>query len=224
MVEIIPAVIPQSFKDIEGKAEAVRGLVKTIQIDIMDGIFVPQKSWPYTGDKVHIFEKLIEREQRLPYWEELDFEIDLMVKNSKTAVEKWIQAGATRIIIHFESTKNLEEVLGGHDKPKMCELGLALNIQTPNDEIEPWLSRFNFVQFMGIETIGYQGEPFSLKVIPKIQDLRKKHPEVIISVDGGVNFLSAPLLVKAGANRLVAGSAIWGSDGVKGMIEKLKSF
>ena len=120
MVEIIPAVIPQSFKDIEGKAEAVRGLVKTIQIDIMDGIFVPQKSWPYTGDKVHIFEKLIEREQRLPYWEELDFEIDLMVKNSKTAVEKWIQAGATRIIIHFESTKNLEEVLAGHDKTKTC--------------------------------------------------------------------------------------------------------
>ena len=106
----------------------------------------------------------------------------------------------------------------------MCELGLALNIQTPNDEIEPWLSRFNFVQFMGIETIGYQGEPFSLKVIPKIQDLRKKHSEVIISVDGGVNFLSAPLLVKAGANRLVAGSAIWESDDVKGTIEKLKSF
>ena len=75
---------------------------------------------------------------------------------------------------------------------------------------------------MGIAKIGYQGQPFDGQVIQKIQDLRKQYPEVTISVDGGVNFETAPKLIEAGATRLVSGSTILQSNNPEKTIEQLK--
>jgi ribulose-phosphate 3-epimerase len=110
------------------------------------------------------------------------------------------------------------------------ELGLAINIDTPNTDIYPYLSRVDdeglmpvdFVQFMGIRKIGYQGEPFAEEVYGKIRELRAHNPDIIISVDGGVNLENAPILLEAGANRLIAGSAVFDSDDIKSVIEKFK--
>ena len=225
-IEIIPAIIPQSWEEIETKTEQIRGLTKTVQIDITDGVFVPEKSWPYISQGSDEFESLVRGEKGFPHWEELNYEIDLMVNEPQFVIQNWITAGAARIIVHVESTHHLEEIVQSFGKDELGsfrshELGVALNIQTPNDVLYDIIHRIDFVQCMGIEKIGYQGEPFSEKVIPKIKDLRRRFPEAIISVDGGVNETSAPKLIAVGVNRLVSGSAIWNAPDIKRAIRKL---
>jgi len=148
------------------------------------------------------------------------------VNEPELVIQNWITAGAARIIVHVESTHHLEEIVQSFGKDELGsfrshELGVALNIQTPNDVLYDIIHRIDFVQCMGIEKIGYQGEPFSEKVIPKIKDLRRRFPEAIISVDGGVNETSAPKLIAVGVNRLVSGSAIWNAPDIKRAIRKL---
>src|SRR3989344_9156791 len=212
-IEIIPAIIPQSWEEIETKTEQIRGLTKTVQIDIIDGVFVPEKSWPYAFGEGGVFDALLRGERGFPHWEDLNYEIDLMVVEPELVIQNWITAGAARIIVHVESTHYLEEIVQSFGKDetgsyRTHELGIAIHIKTPNDAIYSAVPRVDFIQCMGIETIGYQGQPFSEKVIPKIKDLRERFPEAIISVDGGVNEKSAPKLIEAGENRLVSGSAL----------------
>jgi ribulose-phosphate 3-epimerase len=76
---------------------------------------------------------------------------------------------------------------------------------------------------MGIDEIGFQGQLFDERVISKIEEFKNKFPKVTVSVDGGVNLESAPKLVKAGAERLVSGSAIFGSDDIESTIGLLKN-
>jgi pentose-5-phosphate-3-epimerase len=102
MKELIPAILPENYKDLLGHVEALEGSVSQVQVDICDGIFVPSKCWPYKNDSGEL-EKILEQEEGLPEWEKIDYEIDLMVKNPKEDAEKWIQAGAKRLIFHIES-------------------------------------------------------------------------------------------------------------------------
>ena len=179
----------------------------------MDGFFVPEKSWPYSQNFGSPTSEV------LPYRDNLDYEIDLMVSKPLKPAGEWTSAGAQRIIVHVESDCDFEKLLA--NLKEKVELGIALNIQTSNDILHPLVEQFDFIQCMGIEKIGYQGEPFSERVIPKIEDLRKRYPDAIISVDGGVNFENAPRLVKAGASRLVSGSTIWNALNIKEAIERL---
>ena len=105
----------------------------------------------------------------------------------------------------------------------LIELGLAINTTTPLSAIEQYLDRIDFVQCMGIEHIGQQGEPFDPRVLEQIKSLRSIYPEIIISVDGSVNEDTAPLLVQAGANRLVVGSALIHSYDVRETIKFMEN-
>ena len=237
MIEIIPAIIPESFEDLKDKMTLVSGLTHLIQIDVCDGKFVPSKSWPYTGDRENFFRKIIDESEGFLFWESLDFEVDLMVKNPETVFEDWVRAGAKRIVFHIESSENLlpfiKEVRDKYgyygDSIVGIEIGIALNIKTPNEEIYKFLepnesgrSLVDFVQFMGIRDIGYQGQYFDERVLGKIRELRQTHSDTIISIDGGVNFENVDDLVKAGVNRLVSGSAIFESDNISEAIERMK--
>lgn len=221
-MEIIPAIMPKDFEDIVAKAEVVHRFVKTIQIDIMDGKLTHPRSWPYFPGQEESFEKVASGEVGLPYWKDIDYEADLMIKNPEDDFGSFVNAGFHRIIAHVESTQKFRDIL--EEWKGVVEIGAAINIDTENDTLFPLIEDgVNFIQFMGIATIGYQGSPFDRRVLEKIQNLRKMYPKVIISVDGGVNLENAPLLLKAGANRLVAGSAIFGSDeGVEMAIEEFK--
>lgn len=239
MAEIIPAIMPKDFQDLTEKAALFVGLVDAVQIDIMDGIFVPEKTWPYRG-LVKEFYEIVSKERSYPKGEQIIYEADLMIARPETCLKGWVETHLGRIIVHLESIgdsgyfwKNL-----GHNKyPQInndgiqsFEFGLAINIDTPNEalyvEIENDRARKNksidFVQFMGIGKIGYQGEPFDERVVPKIHAFRERYSDIMISVDGGVNLDSAPRLIAVGANRLVAGSAILKSTDIKGTIEKFK--
>ena len=206
-IEIIPAIMPESFNDLNEKYSLVKEYVTMVQIDVMDGKFVSSKNWPYTAGEI----KKID----------FNFEVDLMVLNPENVIDDWIKAGAKRIIIHIESSEKIEEVF--LKIPSGVEIGIAINTETENENIYPLIERINFVQFMGIEKIGFQGQSQDVRVLKKIADLRRKFSRVIISVDGGVNLESAPVLIQAGANRLVSGSAIFESNDIKRAIERLKN-
>ena len=221
MVEIIPAIIPKSFSHLKEKMSLVSELVPIVQIDVTDGIFVPEKSWPYVKNPDPDFTSILKEENGFPFWETIDFEVDLMVSNPEQVWQNWLTAGAKRVIIHAESGKNLKNLfetikkrLPSEDSLLYTEVGVAINIDTPNEEIYPLLSSVDFVQFMGIAEIGYQGQPFDDRVIAKISDLRGKYPNATISIDGGVNKDNALRLTQAGANRLVVGSAIFESENI----------
>ena len=157
-----------------------------------------------------------------------------MVKHPENIIDDWVATGAKRIIIHIESTpdtlslvrKIRQEYQYKNESSYGIEIGVALNIDTPNEEVYDILNALeedgapiDLVQFMGIENIGYQGEPFDERVFEKIRDLREKFPDTIISIDGGVSLENASELIKAGANRLVSGSAIFESGDIAGTIE-----
>ncbi len=237
MIEIIPAIMPKSFEDLNEDLSLVSGLVSHVQIDVMDGVFVPSRSWPYvknddtkkSGIADPDFAQIVKEEGGFPLWEELDFEVDLMVSNPRVAVPEWIAAGAKRIIVHVESMsepkailQEIKSTLPSIDSFLYTEIGIALNPETPNEVVEPLIvaELVDFVQFMGIQKIGFQGQPFDERVLEKISSLRAAHPDVTISVDGSVNMETAPRLVEAGANRLVIGSAIFESENIPEAIDE----
>lgn len=109
------------------------------------------------------------------------------------------------------------------DSPLYTQIGLAINIATPNEVLYPLMEQIDFVQFMGISEIGVQGNPFNEEVFAKIEDLRNRYPEHIISIDGGVSLSVAPKLAEAGVNRLVVGSAIFGQENVESALTEFQS-
>jgi len=236
MTEVLPAIIPESYEDLNCKMSTVKDIVKLVQIDICDGKLVPSKSWPYVFDEENHFEKITEEAEGFPFWQNMDFEADLMIKNPETEAEKWIKAGAKAIVFHIESSpkildliKDLRKTYGySGDSLVNIEIGIAFNINTPNENLDKFLEKntdgrmlVDFVQFMGIKKIGYQGQEFDEEVLKKIKALRKKYPSVIISIDGGVNFDNYKDLIKAGANKLISGSAIFESENIKKAVEEM---
>jgi ribulose-phosphate 3-epimerase len=240
MTEVIPAIIPESFEDLKDKMVQVRGLTKLVQVDVCDGKFVPSKCWPYIGDREDNFKKILNESEGFPFWEKMDFEADLMISEpEKGSAEDWIHAGAKRIILHIESSEKLldfvKELRKKYGYPSesavSVEIGIGIGIETPNEMLNIYLTPdetgktlADFVQFMGIRKIGYQHQEFDEEVLNKIADLRKKYPELIISIDGGVSFDNASDLVDAGVNRLVSGSALYESEDMKEAIEELSGY
>lgn len=234
MIDIIPAIMPDTYNDLVEKATRVKGVLPLAQIDIMDGIFVGSKSWPYRtageANDMH-FLAMKNQEETLPFFDELDYEIDLMIAEPEKHIDEWLPLGASRLIFHIESIKDLKlffehdfflegaREIGGQT---VIEVGLAIDPATPLEKIETYIEKVDFIQCMGIAKIGYQGEPFDERVLEHINALRIKYPNLAISVDGGVNAESAPLLRAAGANRLVSGSAIFRSENMAEAIAQLK--
>lgn len=228
-VEIIPAIMPQSFADLEEKVARVVTHVKTVQLDIMDGDFVGEKTWPYLGDILD-FQKLTKEDMGLPQWQKINYEVDLMVSVPDRDAFEWITAGASRIILHLESHPDIVGIISrirreygrSEESPTAPEVGVAINLDTPIEQIYEFVPLTDFVQMMGIAEIGYQSQPFDERVLERLKVLRKKFPELIMSVDGAVSADTAPSLIEAGANRLVSGSYIFNSGDIKEAIESLK--
>ena len=231
MTEIIPAIMPESLDDLRTNMQKVKDLVSCVQIDVMDGMFVPPVTWPYHLEDSEEFNNLAEGKIDMPFIKELEFEVDLMVRGQEEEGERWIRAGARRIVGHLEALddperfiKALRDAGVSDDSPLFVEIGLAIEPETSLDELYPFIDALDFVQCMGIAEIGYQGQDFDERVIKKVSSLRKSFPKLIISVDGGVDEDSAQILVEAGANRLVSGSAIFEMDDKAEAIKRLSSF
>lgn len=125
------------------------------------------------------------------------FEAHLMVSDPHLIAERWVARGARRIIAH-----NLKEF-----KKKDVPLGLAVEMHLPIETLEDEIKKADFIHLMSIDEIGEQGHPLNEKVFDRIREVRKKFPNLPISVDGGINLSNIQKLIDAGANRLVIGTA-----------------
>jgi len=228
MTQIIPAVLVEDYKELSEQLGRVVNITSVVQIDICDGKFVSSTTWPMHSSDEESVQAILNEEEGLPYWDSLDFEFDLMVQNAHTQFEFFTRLGARRIIFHIEAEQDkvkFKEFLEGLDMytKENIDIGIAINTTTPISELGGIISCIDFVQCMGIEHIGKQGEPFDERVLDQIKELRKLYPELIISVDGSVNETTAPHLVEAGANRLVVGSVLAKSYDVRETIRTLEN-
>jgi ribulose-phosphate 3-epimerase len=219
MNEIIPAVIPENFADLENHLSRVSKLVKTVQIDILDGSLHGRAAWPYKKND-NTFEKILEEEEGMPFWSTLNYEIHLMVQNPEEKIDQWLRAGAERIVVHPETTRKMSQILSTYKDA--LQISIALNLNTPIESVREFLGHVNHVQLMGIQHVGYQGEPLDCAVLGRITELRRTYPDHIISIDGGVTLENAKDLIDAGANNLVVGSAIFMSENVAESVRLFK--
>jgi len=225
MTEITPAVLVKDFDELKEKLSKFVNNTKMVQIDFCDGKFVPSVTWPMGRNDAESVDAILNEEDGLPFWEQLDFEFDLMVLNAHKQFDFFTRLGAKKIIFHLEaetedSFKEFLESLDPYFKDNIG-IGIAINTTTDIKKLEPFINLVDFVQCMGIERIGFQGEPFDERVLGQVKSLRLKYPELEIVVDAAVNINNAPLLVEAGANRLVVGSALLQSFDIR---ETIKEF
>lgn len=212
MATIIPAILPTSFVDLDEKVLRISRLVSSVQVDIVDGVFAPGKTWPFVNDHGD-FKKLLSEVEGLPAWENISYEIDMMVADPLKIFDDWVSVGASTIIIHRESVDDATlDALITRGNEKDISLGIALKPSTPLSMIESYLDRVPRIQCMGNDQIGRQGTPLDPSVFEKIKAIRDMAGAVTISVDIGVNRDTAPKLISAGATILVSGSAIFESD------------
>ena len=159
---IIPAVIPKSLDDIVSTVRRVEVFAKEIQIDVVDGIFVENISWPYGFREGKGLPADIHQLAHT-----CDIEVDLMIHDPLTELPRWLDAGVKRVVIHIESCKNLSEDIAR--AAMLCHehgalLGVSAGNDTSLDTVTAVLPHADYVQCMGIARIGVQGEPFDLRV------------------------------------------------------------
>jgi ribulose-phosphate 3-epimerase len=231
MGAIVPAVLPKNLNDLEEKLKRFEGIADSVQIDVIDGRYAAPASWPYTEGSEELAQRAAQGEN-LPCLGSFSFDIDLMVSDPEEVIGSWITLGASRITVHAESTRYLSRIVSDFDvkyghrqgfAPELLSLGLAIGVATDLGILEPYLPRIDYVQFMGIATIGRQGEPFDARALERVTAFHKKHPEIEIQVDGGVSMKTAPALLEAGADRLVVGSALRDAHDVRASYDALEA-
>lgn len=205
--EIIPAILVKSEKEFRRKIESVEDIAQTVQIDVMDGKFVPNETF---ADPERI------KELNLP----MEFEVHLMVEDPLEHLDGWSVAGCARALIHAESVKDLPAALKDVKSYGM-EAGISINPDTPVSAIEDAIDEADVVQVMGVKP-GFMGQEFDPIAIDKVEELRDAYPDLVIEVDGGVSEETAVDLADAGADRLVSGSFIFGSGAPAKMIARLE--
>jgi len=136
-----------------------------------------------------------------------DFEVHLMVEEPERIIGRWIERGAKRISIH-----KISGSLSAYRE--QAEIGFAVKLDEPLEEVLPFLHFVDFVHLMSIDEIGAQGHPLDEQVFGRIKILQEQFPTLPISVDGGVNVRNYEHLLELGADRLIVGSGfkeLWNS-------------
>lgn len=222
MIEVIPAILVKNFDELKEKLAIYKNISKLVQVDVCDGVFVDTISWPMSKNDTESLSSILDEEEGMPYWTEIDFEFDLMIKNAHEQFDVFIQLGAKRIVFHLEAEeeetfRDFLESIDPYTRDNV-EIGLAINTTTNTEKLDKFINYIDFIQCMGIENIGLQGQPFDSRVLNQISTIHKKYPEMPISVDGSVNEETAESLVGKGASKLVIGSALLKTYNIKNKI------
>ena len=209
MYILAPSVLAADFgKLAEDTAKAREGGASYLHLDVMDGAFVPSISFgmPVIAS--------------LRGYTDLVFDVHMMVEDPGRYVESIRAAGADIITVHQEACTHLDRVIG-QIKASGAKAGVALNTATPVSTLECVLDQVDMVLVMSVNP-GFGGQKFIPYTLDKVRALRqyfdRKGLSTDIQVDGGVNRDTIRPLIEAGANVLVAGSAVFGGD-VKANVE-----
>ncbi len=230
MAEITPAILPKNYEELKNKAAMVRKLVPLVQVDICDGAYVSGRTWPFSSGKEldpH-FMKILREEEGLPFWEDLDYELDLMVMDAVENFDVYAKLGAGSLIFHLGAVgdlKEFREFLEGIDPyiRDSVRIGVAIDLDFLVEDFFPLAGRADFAQVMGNSRIGIQGENLDRRSLEYVKSIKKKFPDLPVSVDIGVNLDTVHEILAAGADRLVAGSAIFDSGDIIRTIEEFRN-
>ena len=200
MVKIAPSILSADFARLgeEVKAAEAAG-ADYIHVDVMDGHFVPNLT---------IGPLVVEAIRPLTA---LPLDVHLMIEAPERSVDEFARAGATILTVHVEACRHLHRVVQAI-KALGVRAGVAVNPATPVASLEEILPDLDLVLLMSVNP-GFGGQRFISGVVRKLRDLARMIEEQMasceIEVDGGINVQTAPLVVEAGAQVLVAGSAIF---------------
>jgi ribulose-phosphate 3-epimerase len=214
-MEIIPSIIAKDFSEVRSKLARLDGLVNWAELDIMDGVFVPEYTWP-----INPTEGRQAAEDLNDVGGKIKISAHLMVEYPETITDDW-QDLVDRLVIHYESTNNIDKII--EEAGPHIGLAIALELHTPVEKIYEYLGKIKTVQLMSIEKIGYSGEEFNESVFEKIKTLKTNWPDVKIIVDGGVNLENGKRLAEAGVSGLVVGSQIWRAEDIEKTIKEFQS-
>jgi ribulose-phosphate 3-epimerase len=214
MNKVAPSILSADFSRLEQELKKVEAAgADMIHVDVMDGHFVPNIT---IGP---LIVKAAKKSTRLP------LDVHLMIENPDRYIPDFARAGASIISIHAESSKNLREDIESI-KLNNCIPAVTINPKTDINAIADILPNIKMVLVMSVNP-GFEGQKFMPEVLPKISRLREiikqNKLSVDIQIDGGINLETAPLAVRAGANVLVAGSAIFYAKDINAAIQGLKN-
>jgi len=211
---IAPSILTADFANLQRDIEMINNSdADWFHVDIMDGVFVPNISFGFpvvAAAKKHATKP---------------FDVHLMIVNPEKYIQEFANVGANVITVHYEACTHLHRVVQ-LIKATGCKAGVAINPHTPVSLLQDILTELDLVLVMSVNP-GFGGQQFIPQTLKKVSELRQManiiNPDLIIEVDGGVSILNIESLIRAGANALVVGSAIFAAENPVQMITRLKN-
>jgi len=212
-LKIAPSLLSANFAKLAEEIASIEQGADILHLDVMDGHFVPNITM---GPGIVKACRAVSK---------LTFDCHLMIENPQLYIERFIDAGAEMISVHQEAEPHLQRAMqmirdGG------ARAGIAINPATPAESLTTSIEFCDFVLVMTVNP-GFGGQHFIEPVVPKIrhiaQMIRERGLPVEIEVDGGIDARTAPVVVSAGANILVAGSAVFGHQDRTAAMESIRA-
>jgi len=212
MIKIAPSILSADFSRLGEEIKQIEDAVDMLHIDVMDGHFVPNLT---------VGVPVVKSIRKMT---DLELDVHLMITNPMKFVKPFSDAGADIITVHAESVHWMEaiELIRKEEK----KVGVSISPPTATSFIEPVLEEVDMALVMSVNP-GFPGQSFMPEVVPKIsrihEIIEKDKIDIDLQVDGGISPETAPQVVEAGANVLVAGSAIFGAEEPLEVIKELKN-